>query len=370
MASNRWDIDRPLFLRYASRRIPYLAGLMLLGFLLGLAYRYHYDPGSERDLGNFLRSGLHGAGISLAAWTLQVGFAASRHSAFGVVLRRLPVAVEVLVRSLIMAWVLTAVVIALQAVLYVEPLKFHWLTVNWFTTTLPRVVVFSLAISLVLGVMTEAARLIDGPLFTSLVLGAYHRPAREERIIMFIDIADSTRLAEAMGEVRVHDLITRFFFDIDEPIANHGGAVHAYVGDEVIVTWLVTGDPVRDGGSLACFFAIERKMARLAADYQREFAVVPQFRAGLHAGPVIVSECGDTRRQLAYFGDTMNVAARLCEYCKTLEQHLVVSGDLLRRVALPAEVQLATSVTTTLRGRSEPVDAHGVELAVVTASLR
>jgi len=33
-----------------------------------------------------------------------------------------------------------------------------------------------------------------------------------------------------------------------------------------------------------------RKMARLAVDYHREFDVVPRFRAGLHAGPVIVSE--------------------------------------------------------------------------------
>jgi adenylate cyclase len=41
---------------------------------------------------------------------------------------------------------------------------------------------------------------------------------------------------------------------------------------------------------------------------------------------VIVSECGDAKRQLAFFGDTMNVAALLCEHCKTADQRLVVSG--------------------------------------------
>ena len=155
---------------------------------------------------------------------------------------------------------------------------------------------------------------------TSVVLGTYHRPAREQQIVMFLDIAGSTRLAEEMGELRVHDLITRFFFNINEPISDHGGMVHAYVGDEVIVTWPVTGDPEGNARCLRRFFAIEHKVARLAADYQREFDVVPRFRAGLHAGPVIVSECGDTKRQLAYFGDTMNVAARLCEYCKVVNQ--------------------------------------------------
>ena len=152
------------------------------------------------------------------------------------------------------------------------------------------------------------------------MLGTYHRPAREQQIVMFLDIAGSTRLAEEMGELRVHDLITRFFFNINEPISDHGGMVHAYVGDEVIVTWRVAVDPVRNARCLACFFAIKTKIASLAADYNREFGVVPRFRAGLHAGPVIVSECGNAKRQLAYFGDTMNVAARLCEYCKVVNQ--------------------------------------------------
>jgi adenylate cyclase len=56
-----------------------------------------------------------------------------------------------------------------------------------------------------------------------------------------------------MGELRVHDLITRFFFDIDEPISDFGGAVHAYVGDEVIVTWPATDDPARNARCVACF---------------------------------------------------------------------------------------------------------------------
>jgi class 3 adenylate cyclase len=197
-------------------------------------------------------------------------------------------------------------------------------------------------------------------MLTSVVLGTYHRPAREQRIVMFLDIAGSTRLAEEMGELRVHDLITRFFFDIDEPIGDNGGEVNAYVGDEVIVTWPVTGDPERNARCLTCFFAIERKMARLAPEYEREFDVVPSFRAGLHAGPVIVSECGEAKRQLAYFGDTMNVAARLCEHCKAVNQQLVVSIDLLRQVRVPVDLRVGEGESTTLRGRQEPVETRAI----------
>jgi class 3 adenylate cyclase len=69
----------------------------------------------------------------------------------------------------------------------------------------------------------------------------------------------------------------------------------------------------------------------LALNYQRNFGIVPRFPAELHAGPVIVREFGEAKHQLAFFGDTMNVAARLSEYCKVVNQRLAVSGDPLRQ---------------------------------------
>jgi class 3 adenylate cyclase len=101
---------------------------------------------------------------------------------------------------------------------------------------------------------------------------------------MFLDIAGSTTLAEQLGEVRVHDLITSFFFDIDRPIAGHDGEVHAYVGDEVIVTWPLSDDTERNARSLRCFFAAQDTMADLAPAHTREFGVAPRLRAGIHAG--------------------------------------------------------------------------------------
>jgi adenylate cyclase len=257
-----------------------------------------------------------------------------------------------------MAMVIVVVGIALQIVLYAEPLRLHWLTATWFETTLPWIVVVGLAISLVVGVVTETARLIGGPLLASVVLGTYHRPVREQLIVMFLDLADSTALAERLGELRVHDLITRFFFDIDEPIRADGGTILSYVGDEVIVTWPATDDPDLNARCLRCFLAIDRRIARLSHDYEQEFGTVPRFRAGLHCGPVIVSECGGVKRQLAYFGDTMNVSARLCESCKARACRLIVSGDVLNRVTVPPGLAVRAGQEATLRGRDRPLQIH------------
>ena len=335
-----------------------MAAALVAGFAVGVAYRATFDPPDERTLANFLRSGFHGVGLALIVWTVQIGFASGARSRLGAALRRLPLAGEVVVRALVMTAALIVVGFSLQFVLYAEPYRLEWLTRTWLTVNLPRIVLIGFGLSLVIGVFVETQRLIGDELLTSVLLGTYHRPTRRRLIVMFLDLANSTRLAEAMGELRVHDLITRFFFDIDEPIADFGGAVHAYVGDEVIVSWPVTDDPARNARCLACFFVIERKIASLAPDYEGKVGIAPAFRAGIHAGAVVVSECGDAKRQLAYFGDTMNVAARLCEYCKTINRRLVVSGELMRLIKVPDALEVGEGRASRCadgRGRSTPM---------------
>jgi class 3 adenylate cyclase len=183
----------------------------------------------------------------------------------------------------------------------------------------------------------------------------YHRPVAEERIIMFLDLSDSTALAEKMGELRLHDLITYFFFDIDSQIVAHDGEVHAYVGDEVIVTW-----PLRDkktnASCIRCFFAIEDAIRQRSKAYERRFGVAPRFRASLHTGTVVASECGNSKRQIAYFGDAMNVSSRLQEYCKMVGSSLVASGSLLQEVELSDDLQVDAPQPVRVRGRESPVE--------------
>jgi adenylate cyclase len=341
-----------------TQRFGPMSVILVVGFLVGVGLRFYIDDVAERDLANYVRSGLHGSGIAFAGWIVQGSLAAKAHSSIAAALRRMPLLAEVLVRSLIMTVVIVTVGLSLQVVLYTDSLQLHWLTVHWFKTTLPWIVAIGLTISLMVGVVTETARLIGGPLLASIVLGTFRRPVREQLIVMFLDLADSTRLAEELGELRVHDLITRFFFDIDEPINDHGGTVLSYVGDEVIVTWPVTDDPACNARCLACFFAIDDKIASLSGEYKAEFETVPRFRAGLHSGPVIVSECGGFKRQLAYFGDTMNVSARLCEYCKVCGCNLIVSGDVLNCAMIPQNIRVRAGQSIAVRGRNSLLEVH------------
>lgn len=351
-----------VLMRYAGQHLGFLAGLLLAGVAIGITYRYLFDPLEQRTLPFYIRSSLHAIGLTCCGWAVNLAFAAIRRSRLWSAVRRLPLAAEFAIKALVMTAVLTIGAVGLQIALYPFPLSNQWVA-----DELPRILAIAFTASLLFGAIFEFRRLVGGRVLGSFLLGTYHRPRREQRIVMFLDIQSSTALAERMGEVRVHDLITQFFFDIDEPIAEHGGEVHSYVGDAVIVTWPLSHDPERNARALHCFFAAEDEMAELSPAYTREFGVVPQFRAGVHAGSVVVSECGDAKRQIAYFGDTMNVAARLCDHCKVAEESLLVSADLLRETAVPPGLAVGTRASIALRGRQAPVETHAVRRNIQAA---
>ncbi|KJC52955.1 hypothetical protein UP09_01030 [Bradyrhizobium sp. LTSP885] len=324
--------------------------LAVFGLLVGGLFRYVFDESSAASVANYLRSALEGAALTLTAWGTHLNLTAFG----GGWLRKRPLIVELIARSVIMATVVAIAAMALEVVLYG-----HGIEAKWIGESFPKIIGTSLLLSIPITALYELIRMIGGRTLLNVVLGRYRRPVREQRVLLFLDLVGSTTLAETMGELRVQELLTRFFFDIDEAIVSHDGEVHAYVGDEVIVTWPVhAGQP--SPRCLDCVFAIEDLLTQRADRYRREFGVVPAFRAGLHAGPVVISECGDSRRQIAYFGDTVNVTARLQQHCKEVGRALLVSGELLRLLPPADDLVIDALGATQLRGRAAPIDIFAI----------
>ena len=95
---------------------------------------------------------------------------------------------------------------------------------------------FALLVSLVLNTGLRIGALVGPRFLFNFLVGRYHRPLHEDRVFMFLDLADSTQLAEELGDLRAQSLIRQFFFDIASPIAAHGGETHRYIGGEVVAT--------------------------------------------------------------------------------------------------------------------------------------
>lgn len=221
--------------------------------------------------------------------------------------------------------------------------------------------VFALFASVVFNSVLRIRSLIGPRVFSNFMLGRYHRPMREARIFMFLDLADSTSLSLRLGDERVQELIGQFFFDIAAPISRAGGETHRYIGDEVVVTWPLKGSD-DNARCLSALADIAQVLAHREAFYKKNFDVVPNYRVALHCGEVVAGEVGDTKREIVYFGDTINTAARLGAHCKVAGEATLASGAVLDALALPEGFAARSLGSTELRGRNEPLDIFGIDL--------
>mgnify|MGYP001375955764 CR=1 FL=1 len=218
-----------------------------------------------------------------------------------------------------------------------------------------RTLWISLAVSFVVNTGLEVTRLLGGGVLWGLLLARYMRPRLEERVVLFVDLKDSTRHAGRLGDLAFHSLLNRFFQDVSHAVLMTGGAIYKYNGDAAIVVWKPrTG--LRRANALRCVIELRRQIERRADLYSREFGLVPQFRAGLHLGPVVIGELGDLRQEIAYSGDAMNTAARIEQATRELGRDILVSAALARRLPPEAGIPLVPVGSVELAGKPEKLE--------------
>ncbi len=219
-----------------------------------------------------------------------------------------------------------------------------------------RGLLFSIALALIFNLLAGINLLLGPGVLVNFVAGRYYRPRLETRALLFVDMTGSTATAERLGEVRFLVLLNRFVADLSLAIAGEGGDIHKYVGDEIIATWRLGRAGAAQAMIRACFAARARLAAR-TADYQREFGLVPEFRAALHCGPLVIGELGLLKKEIALIGDTMNTAARIQQACRDTGHAVLASGALLEHVAeLPAGIVKRALGALRLRGKEAALD--------------
>jgi len=298
----------------------------------------------------WLRSATHGIVTSLVIAT-PILFLQLRGERLTLLrrLQRLPLAVYFTIKVLIYFVVIVGGLLLARLILSNDVV--HYIEVD---PVFRQALVFSIAMSVVGNLFFEFGRLLGLGTLKNLLTGRYVQPKREQKTFLLIDMKDSTGMAERLGPIRFHELLNDFFRDIADAAIECEAEIHKYVGDEAILTW--SGDAtVDDGACLLCPFAAQDFIASHKAQYLERFGAVPSFRASIHCGEIVAGEIGDMRREIAYVGDTLNVAARLLEASKTLGHDVLVSADLLGKASLPPNLRAEPLPTLAIRGRSVPL---------------
>ena len=222
-------------------------------------------------------------------------------------------------------------------------------------------ILFSVTLCIAGNLLFSVNELLGPGVLFAFAAGRYYHPRREERMLLFIDMRSSTAIAERLGEERFLGFLNRFFQDVSFAISEAGGEIHKYVGDEVIATWPMAPGANDAGCMRACFAGFER-LAANSADYEREFGLRADFRAGLHCGPVVVGELGYLKKEIALIGDAMNTAARILEACRETGCAVLASATLLERLsALPPSVTARALGPLPMRGKERAVELYALE---------
>jgi adenylate cyclase len=329
-------------------RLRLFAILVTLSALIGILDGY--IAGVSREAGLTVEIRHHAITWFIGGaliWGFEIFFVSSH---YGAGVRRLHFLMAIALKSVVLVLIVVLVGLLGRAVLH-NSYEISFLIEPQFFRTL----FFVFTAIILIQTALQIIRIIGGGTLIKFVLGKYYRPVREEKIFMFLDLAGSTALAERLGDVGVQTMITKFFFDIDEPIIEFGGDVHRYVGDQVVATWSLGSDE-DNMRVIQCCFAIARKIREKTLEYEREFGLVPSYRIGLHGGPVVISQCGDHKQEISYFGDTVNTAARIEQQCKALNCPLLISAELLDRITLPESYQAQSMGSVTLSGHEKETD--------------
>ncbi len=271
--------------------------------------------------------------------------------------RRLPFAAALLLRMAVYG-------AATLAALVVLPWVWYGRALSLLRPGIAGDAVFSLAASFVVVSLMSIVRLIGPGTLASLLTGRYYRPREEARIVLFLDIVGSTGIAERIGDVAFHALLSDTFTILSRAVTDAGGQVYRYVGDAMIATWPLCPVPEKaaeNARALECVLACRAALDAAASVLQRRHGHVPAFRAGLHAGPVVAGEVGGFKREIALLGDTMNTAARIESACRDTGRPILASRTLVDACILPPDIGVTDAGTHLLRGKREPIELIALE---------
>jgi adenylate cyclase len=209
------------------------------------------------------------------------------------------------------------------------------------------------------GLITEIDRKLGPGNLWKFLTGKFYKPHEEERIFMFVDMKDSTRHAEQMGHLQFSRMLRDCFQDFSV-VDNYEAEIYQYVGDEVVISW-PREKALKQLNFLHAFYAFTEVLEERSAHYQKHYGVVPFFKAGVHIGPVIVSEVGDIKREISYHGDTINTAARIQGMCNNLKSQLLISENVYHLLPSYSAFILEDAGAPLLKGKEKEISLFRVQ---------
>jgi class 3 adenylate cyclase/tetratricopeptide (TPR) repeat protein len=178
---------------------------------------------------------------------------------------------------------------------------------------------------------------------------------RKTVTILFADVVSSTELGERLEAESLRSVVSRYFTEMAQVVASHGGTVEKFIGDEVMA---VFGAPVAHEDdalrAVRAAVAMYERLRELNRELEERWGARLEIRIGINTGEVIA---GDTSAGHGFVtGDPVNLAKRIEQAAQPGE---ILIGEDTARIVSHA-VLTAPVEPLTAKGKRDEVSAHRV----------
>lgn len=150
---------------------------------------------------------------------------------------------------------------------------------------------------------------------------------RRKVTILFSDIKSFTTLAEKLPPESVVSILNQYFEEMLEAIFGNQGTLDKFIGDGMMVEFgAPLDDPKQEKNAVLAAIGMQKKLQKMSERWVGQGKPALEMGIGIHTGQALVGTIGSMERmQYTAIGDTVNVASRLEQTSKTLNQPIVIS---------------------------------------------
>ncbi|MHC4606629.1 MAG: adenylate/guanylate cyclase domain-containing protein [Planctomycetota bacterium] len=180
-------------------------------------------------------------------------------------------------------------------------------------------------------------------------------PQEREVTVLFVDIEQSTALAERMGPTKVSSLLNKFFEMATNGVFENKGNLNKYIGDEVLAIFNAPVDvPEHEEAAVrAAVLILENVRKHNTDNPDRHFNI----RIGINTGITIAGDVGPPQcKEYTVLGDTVNTAARLVSLPDV--NRIVIGETTHKKVKDKFETKDLGEVQ--LKGKAKPTRAYQI----------
>lgn len=179
--------------------------------------------------------------------------------------------------------------------------------------------------------------------------------------LLFMDIRNSTGIAEHMDPNDFADFLSSIFTDMMDLVFGNLGSVNKLTGDGILATFGCPQPGENDVYNCVKTAAYMRNYVKIFNEHSGGAPGGDPLRIGIGiaTGNIFAGNVGSWRRmEYSVLGDPVNLAARLQEQTKVIEGGVDIVMDRTTYEAVRDHVKVRPAGTMEIRGKTEPVEVY------------